>query len=705
MKKARRIISSTLSLCLVFVMLFSVQVSSLDPIGTVRVQAGVNIRSSPGAYNDVDNFLAQTSAVTDFPYFGISYDRDGDPWYHILYGNTYAYVYVSYAQVVETYPPPEEPGDPVTPVTPEIPAKEIVRYVMANDTVNMRSGPGTNYDYVGELWPCRVGCYGTVTGADGYTWYNIQSPGGLDVYVRGDFIDEYNYNYDAQFEQTLLQFPQSYRDALRHLHTRHPNWKFYADDLSVSFEYAVGREVGRKIISNGWTSLPQSWRTYVPGGATLEPNSMHASETAIRFVMAPENFISEVSVFMFMSQTYDPEAQTAAGVKSLVSGTYLDRDDYISYIMEAAELSGVSPYVLASTIIHEQGVQGSVLSLGTYPGYEGYYNFFNFAASGSTVEQIIVNGLEYAKKCGWNSPRASIIGGAEEYGENYVSTGQYTYYYKDYNVICQTWGHQYATGIFDHINNAASLSQAYIGDNSALSFRIPVFSDADFGGHIHSHTVWNCDVSRHWISCADCGGSVNYNPHSFASVEVIKSPGLFENGITKSICCECGFVKISETPPLISFTSSGNGVIITGINGTLPQSVVIPESIGGKPVTGIAEYAFFNAASLKELTVRASGVIIGTKAIPQSVTVICNEKSRAAEYAKQNGNPILIYGDTDNDGTVTENDATFLAKYIAGLEKSVSFDMRTADVNNDGTIDVCDCVYILSYVNGNINEF
>ena len=70
-------------------------------------------------------------------------------------------------------------------------------------------------------------------------------------------------------------------------------------------------------------------------------------------------------------------------------------DAYLDNIMEAARLSNVSPYVLAATIVVEQGRKGtSDLISGTYPGFEGYYNFFNFGASGSNV---VVSGLTYAK--------------------------------------------------------------------------------------------------------------------------------------------------------------------------------------------------------------------------------------------------------------------------------------------------------------------
>ena len=81
------------------------------------------------------------------------------------------------------------------------------------------------------------------------------------------------------------------------------------------------------------------------------------------------------------------------GLKNIISGTFLDRPyydsqfpngdgDYSQAIMKAASESMVSPYIIASKIIQEQGVDGtSALISGTHPVYTGYYNFFNVGAS------------------------------------------------------------------------------------------------------------------------------------------------------------------------------------------------------------------------------------------------------------------------------------------------------------------------------------
>lgn len=146
---------------------------------------------------------------------------------------------------------------------------------------------------------------------------------------------------------------------------------------------------------------------------------------------------------------------------------------YINIIMEAARQSGVNPYVLASTIILEQGVNGTSALIS---GEHGCYNFFNYGASGSDV---IGNGVAYAKSAGWTSRSASIIGGAKKYAEGYIAAGQNTYYYKDFDVQdTNPYTHQYAQSIYDAISSSARLRSAYIGQTTeAAVFRIPVYKD------------------------------------------------------------------------------------------------------------------------------------------------------------------------------------------------------------------------------------
>ena len=219
----------------------------------------------------------------------------------------------------------------------------------------------------------------------------------------------------------------------------------------------------------------------------LETRWTYASKSAIAYFMDPRNALTDSNtvyyypnIFQFLQHTYDPSAQTADGLRLVISGTFLengydgDKDAYINDIMQAATESGVSPYVIAALIKVEQGTKGtSDLISGTYTEYEGYYNFFNYGATG---DNVIVNGLKYAISKSWNTRRASIIGGAKLYKTNYIDRSQDTYYYKDFNV----WGSgslQYATSLYDQASKGIALKSACVKDpNVALTFKIPVYS-------------------------------------------------------------------------------------------------------------------------------------------------------------------------------------------------------------------------------------
>ena len=158
---------------------------------------------------------------------------------------------------------------------------------------------------------------------------------------------------------------------------------------------------------------------------------------------------------------------------------------YVDIIMDAAAQSGVSPYVLAAMILQEQGTNGgSPLISGNYSGYPGYYNFFNVEAYQSGSMSAIQTGLRYASQSGsygrpWNTVEKSIIGGAQNYGDNYVKAGQNTFYLKKFNVQgSNLYKHQYMTNIQGAASEAERLSKAYSNvKDSALEFQIPVYNN------------------------------------------------------------------------------------------------------------------------------------------------------------------------------------------------------------------------------------
>lgn len=217
---------------------------------------------------------------------------------------------------------------------------------------------------------------------------------------------------DPEFEKTLDGFPEDYKNLLRTLHSTYPNWKFTAYNVGLTFKEAVEAQYGVSSVSNTrkwveFTYIGNEWRDIRAYDAatdtwiTLENRWTYASREAIEYFMDPRNSLNDEKIFAFAKQSYNAETQTKDALRTIVKSTFLESgydgntDAYLDDIMEAARLSGVSPYVLAATIIVEQGTKGeSSLISGVYSGYEGYYNFFNFGASG---QDVVGSGLTYAK--------------------------------------------------------------------------------------------------------------------------------------------------------------------------------------------------------------------------------------------------------------------------------------------------------------------
>ena len=339
---------------------------------------------------------------------------------------------------------------------------------------------------------------------DGDMWYKITYGDnfenvGYAFNTRVSII--YDYVYDDDFEKNLENFPESYHDYLRALHAKYPNWKFVANNFDITFKTAVEAQYDvndvtktRKWVEHNYYG--EEWidpraKNGEGGWLTPEPRWTYASRAAIEYYMDPRNSLDENKIFVFMQQSYQEDENLSDNLRTVVKGTFLEKGydkngdgtvesgAYIDDLIKAGKESGVSPYILAATIIVEQGTAGtSGLISGNYPGYEGYYNFYNFAASGPTTSEIIMSGLKYAKNSGWNSREAAIIGGAKKYADGYINVGQDTYYYKDFNVVTENWNHQYACSLYDAWVNASYLKKGCASNTSApLIFSIPVYSD------------------------------------------------------------------------------------------------------------------------------------------------------------------------------------------------------------------------------------
>ena len=381
-------------------------------------------------------------------------------------------------------------------------------------SLNIRSGPGTSYDNVMADDNTKitlpngynVSIVGEAYDNERNLWYKISFTyrnATYEGYAMATYIKERNsVGSESNFEEYLTQqgFPESYKEKLRTLHSAHPKWIFEAFHTGLEWQRTVNAEseVGKNLIQNNVIS---SWKSMENGAYNWDTNTwvvfdgadwVAASKELITYYLDPRNFLDESNIFMFETLSYDNSYQTASGVQSILSGsfmsgTYTDTDgwsgSYAEAFIYAAEQSGVSPYHLASRSLQELSPSGSSSVSGTVSGYEGYYNFYNIGATSSS--NPILNGLAFAKQYNdtyflpWNAKWKAIAGGAIYLGKRYINVGQDTLYLQKFNVQGSSpYTHQYMTNVQAASSEAKKMAVAYgnTGDREIV-FKIPIFEN------------------------------------------------------------------------------------------------------------------------------------------------------------------------------------------------------------------------------------
>ncbi len=383
--------------------------------------------------------------------------------------------------------------------------------VSSSSSLYARSGPGTKNDKVASLpsgWPVYI----TGSALDSYQdlWYQVKfldDGRTLSGYVKAQYITRINIVEDPDFEAYLTSqgFPESYKTQLRIMHTLYPNWVFQAVHTGLNWNDVLAKEAkaGINLVEN--TSLPCWINT-----ADVDENGeqvirdagkwVSASEAIIKYYMDPRNFLFNPYIFQFLDQSYSSSSNySIEGVEAILMNTFMASPNtftaydseytYAQTFMYAADLSGVSPYHLASRSKMENGSDGSVLTFGTVKGYEGYYNFYNIGAYSTKTNTAMENGAIYAQKTSpldyllpWDNAYDAIVGGAIFLGSGYIAKGQNTAYFQKFNVInglSKVATHQYMGCIYGPASEASVTKSAYSSAllSSSLVFRIPVYNN------------------------------------------------------------------------------------------------------------------------------------------------------------------------------------------------------------------------------------
>jgi len=572
-------------------------------------------------------------------------------------------------------------------------AKEITIAHITGEGVRVRKTPEIASDNIIEQVNSRQVTYlekKITTNSDGKkeTWYKITYHNGtkqITGYVYGDYLKVTTYNPDADFEDKIKAFPESYRDALRLLHAEYPKWEFIPEQVNSTFNEAVELQSTNMRKQVNFSSQAVSWRSMGQGsydwskGEWITSNGgwTGASKEVIAYYMDPRNFLNANAIYQFLNQGYNADTQTTSGLSKIVKGTFLedgyisDKDDpyatkneegkwigsYKKIIRKAARESNVSSYIIASKILQEQGSEGkSSLISGTYKGskntYKGYYNFFNIGASGNDGTSVIVNGLKRAKEEKWDTRAKSIIGGAKFLSNNYMAAGQDTYFYQDFNVHNpDKLYHQYAQAVHDAYNKGVSLADTYKGNTSfALDFKIPIFIDMPDK------------------ACEKPEANNKKNNYYASSIKV--------SGLTPS------------------FTMYNNKYDLHISDNT----TVYVQPVEGAKISTKTEYSLKKGNNKVTIGIKSESGYVNKYVITVEAEKACTLKIKTGAVEVVDNK--ITKGDTNGDGKITLNDLANVRLHLLGLFSLKNNNLKGADTNGDGSVSLSDLANIRLHLLG-----
>lgn len=629
--------------------------------------------------------------------------------------------------------------------------------VVANTNlgVNVRSGAGTSYSVVAKVYKGQVVYISGEQEGGGLNWYSVSFTVGSNSYtgwICADYVSVSSASSDSssagtaasdnEYVQTLLAagFPESYCSALLALHEKYPNWQFVPVQTGLDWNTVIQNEsvVGRNLIQSSVNDARKStdsaaydWATnswYGFDGASW----VSASSEYIAYCMDPRNFLDETYIFQFETLEY-ASYQNAAGVSNILantfmSGNYTDTDGAVrSYADTFVEIGGslsVSPYHLASRCKQEQGTQGtSSLISGTYSGYVGYYNYFNVRAYTTSSASATVNGLAYAKQQGWDSIYKSLAGGSSIVADNYVKKGQNTIYFEKFNVVYQSslYTHQYMTNVQAAMSEGSTMAKAYTDKTQAFVFRIPVYVNMPSS----AVTFSDSGNPNNWLSSLTIDGysltpgfsgantayslvvpenvsSINVGATAVASTSQVSGTGNYSlnygnNTINITCISQSGSAR-TYTITVARSQSQAAGSEITVADGA---SVSLAYTTSGNYITGIQP-----GATASDILAGVTAQNCTAKLVDASGAEVAGTVGTGCKLLIYTGNTLVqqyemvIYGDINGDGKVSNVDLVLMQKQILGIGEQSGCYLQAADASGDGGVSNKDFVILQKHILG-----
>ena len=558
----------------------------------------------------------------------------------------------------------------------------------------------------------RVTVLGEKKDRDGDLWYKVQTK---DAKYTGYVFSKYvvfDYTHDADFEAYLTsqKFPDSYKEGLRQLHAKYPNWVFVAQHLNLDWNTALNAEskVGHNLVLDG--SARESWKSMEYGAYNWETKKyvvfdsggwVSAQREVVAYYMDPRNFLDDTAIFQFEQLSYST-SHTEAGVTAILKGSFMEK--LAADFMAVAKAKNVSAYMLASRALQEQGKKGNALGTGTVIDGKTYYNIFDIGAYEANGMSAIQNGAVYAKNKGWDTPKKSIEGGADQLSKGYISKGQNTLYLQKFDMVDGGNGYynwEYMTNVTAAKSESTIMKQAYTDEvlKGSMVFSIPVYLNMPTSAQAAPQSDKNNDntltalsvsgysltptfsryTTEYAVTVPESVTQVTVNAtksDSGASVSGTGKINLSGNStvVSVKVTAPSGLVRTytitvnrlgNSTAPTITKTSYTIGTNITGVKPGLSASDFL------KGITVTNGTATVVTAAGKEVTGR-----VGTGYVVRIM-------AGGTVYASYS---VVIYGDTNGDGTVTSTDLLVAQRHILGISKLNGAYLAAADSGKDGAV-------------------
>ena len=481
-----------------------------------------------------------------------------------------------------------------------------------------------------------------------------------------------------------------------------------------------------------------------------------ANTKAIEHYMDPRNYISEKAIFMFEDLSYDPNYQTEEAVKQVLSSSFLKQ--FSQYFIKAAKENNTSPIYLASLVRQEVGTgtsnictngKAGVLSDGV--NYTGFYNFFNIGASSSKDPKL--KSLQKAKANDWNTQEKAIVEGAYIISKNYIQCGQHTLYYQKYNfspLATKEMWHQYTTNIDSLESQSKTTFNSYntMGlIETPFKFDIPIFTDMPSTTPLPplgNPNNYMKEIKVNNIPLTNFDGANTKYEITIPYTETITISGSL-------------VAQTSKVEGLTTFTMDNDtmvkNIIVTSQNGLKRTYEITIKRLAKPTITPpvennekskdnniekiniVNEEQKTNKISIDEVIKNSSyktdnnylsNVTFGSgvstlidnfKKYDQTISITIRNKDNNIKtsgtiytgdkvtLSNENGErtyTIVIYGDTNGDGTISAMDLLNVQKIILNKSNLTGANLKAADTNRDGKVSAIDLLNVQKHILGKI---